>query len=382
MGKTKQATHLLLYILLLLPATIRSQEMSVSTYASEKLQDIAYKLYADYQIDCYNTTVKEVDGFAITIQKDKFKKVTHIGFKLFADELTAQYPSIAYLFIERYFLDLYLLKDESAITRQMGEDKVHLRFGNMIPKSKMQERLAILIPLASKSHSLTINSENNVNTVTCNNEKGNLFEARFPSDYQLLSGMNKKECESSFYTSLLAFTDEPTDIPAATPHALEKIGSNCYMQKGETYQIDAMNTHRYYASQDGKFKQLADINRAEQSIHNIFTLQTDKRIEANITLRLYGHKKIEFSMPLHKLLGFCKTNGCRIFAGIESADSLQVKGTAILLNSVDGYNHLLAFEVSPNVLDRPEEYAMKVNFHIFTPNHNIETLFYENKQKK
>lgn len=383
MNNIQQTKVLLLYIFILFFAGVGiSQEISANSYGSEKLRNIAERLSTDYHLDCNNNNIKEIDGLSIIIQKDLFGKITQIGFKLFPDELTGQVPSIACTFIERYLLDLYLQKDEQTIIQQMKEDKVHFGFGKTVPKNKLRTQIATLVPLLNESCSIAINTANYTHTVICKDDKDYLFEVKFPSDYQLMSGMNKKECELYFYTSLLSFSDDLTDTPNVPLPPLEKTSKNYYIQKGETYQIEAMNTHRYYDLQDGVYKQLTDTAHAEESIQNLFTLQADRRIEVDITLKLYGQKKVEFSMPLHKLLEYCRANGCKIFAGIESADTAQVKGTAILLNSTDGYNHLLAFKASPKLLERPEEHKMEINLHTFIPNHNIETLYHENKQNK
>lgn len=369
-----------LILSLLLYGSIHAQEYSPQQCIGEKVKSIAEILYTDYQIDCENSTEAEIDKMAIIIRKNASKKILHIGFKLFPNKTIDKHPSPAYNFIEYYLLNLYLLKEDSIILRQMNEDKVQILFGNKTRKQHLRKQLAEAVSALNRSSSFTIDMTGNNYTMAYADNENKVFKIHFPANHQLLSGMNKKESEQFFYTSLTSFPGAPCIEDTVDARTLEKIGENCYLQKGETYQIEAMNTNRYYTLQNGNYLQLADTLQAGRSVQNLFTMQADNRIEANVTLRLYGQKKIDFSIPLHKLLEFCRANGCKVFAGIESAGASSIKGTAILLNQAQGYSHTMSFEVDPRILNRPEAYKIKTDLYTFAPVHNIESIFFENQR--
>lgn len=369
-----------LILSLLLYGSIHAQEYSPQQCIGEKVKSIAEILYTDYQIDCENSTEVEIDKMAIIIRKNASKKILHIGFKLFPNKTIDKHPSPAYNFIEYYLLNLYLLKEDSIILRQMNEDKVQILFGNKTRKQHLRKQLAEAVSALNRSSSFTIDMTGNNYTMAYADDENKVFKIHFPANHQLLSGMNKKESEQFFYTSLTSFPGAPCIEDTVDARTLEKIGENCYLQKGETYQIEAMNTNRYYTLQNGNYLQLADTLQAGRSVQNLFTMQADNRIEANVTLRLYGQKKIDFSIPLHKLLEFCRANGCKVFAGIESAGASSIKGTAILLNQAQGYSHTMSFEVDPRILNRPEAYKIKTDLYTFAPVHNIESIFFENQR--
>lgn len=369
-----------LILSLLLYGSIHAQEYSPQQCIGEKVKSIAEILYTDYQIDCENSTEAEIDKMAIIIRKNASKKILHIGFKLFPNKTIDKHPSPAYNFIEYYLLNLYLLKEDSIILRQMNEDKVQILFGNKPRKQHLRKQLAEAVSALNRSSSFTIDMTGNNYTMAYADDENKVFKIHFPANHQLLSGMNKKESEQFFYTSLTSFPGAPCIEDTVDARTLEKIGENCYLQKGETYQIEAMNTNRYYTLQNGNYLQLADTLQAGRSVQNLFTMQADNRIEANVTLRLYGQKKIDFSIPLHKLLEFCRANGCKVFAGIESAGASSIKGTAILLNQAQGYSHTMSFEVDPRILNRPEAYKIKTDLYTFAPVHNIESIFFENQR--
>lgn len=369
-----------LILSLLLYGSIHAQEYSPQQCIGEKVKSIAEILYTDYQIDCENSTEAEIDKMAIIIRKNASKKILHIGFKLFPNKTIDKHPSPAYNFIEYYLLNLYLLKEDSIILRQMNEDKVQILFGNKTRKQHLRKQLAEAVSALNRSSSFTIDMTGNNYTMAYADDENKVFKIHFPANHQLLSGMNKKESEQFFYTSLTSFPGAPCIEDTVDARTLEKIGENCYLQKGETYQIEAMNTNRHYTLQNGNYLQLADTLQAGRSVQNLFTMQADNRIEANVTLRLYGQKKIDFSIPLHKLLEFCRANGCKVFAGIESAGASSIKGTVILLNQAQGYSHTMSFEVDPRILNRPEAYKIKTDLYTFAPVHNIESIFFENQR--
>lgn len=281
-----------LILSLLLYGSIHAQEYSPQQCIGEKVKSIAEILYTDYQIDCENSTEAEIDKMAIIIRKNASKKILHIGFKLFPNKTIDKHPSPAYNFIEYYLLNLYLLKEDSIILRQMNEDKVQILFGNKTRKQHLRKQLAEAVSALNRSSSFTIDMTGNNYTMAYADDENKVFKIHFPANHQLLSGMNKKESEQFFYTSLTSFPGAPCIEDTVDARTLEKIGENCYLQKGETYQIEAMNTNRYYTLQNGNYLQLADTLQAGRSVQNLFTMQADNRIEANVTLRLYGQKKI------------------------------------------------------------------------------------------
>lgn len=367
---------LLSVLTLLLAGNVRAQEYAPNHYIGERTNYVAKKLYTDHATDCHHSLQAEVDGHPVSIRKDRNGKVCHIGFRLFPDDTADRLSATAQRFMESYLLYLYLLKDDAAILRQLQEDKVKIRFRGTPHRVQLQKHLAESLPLSGPDRPFTVHMDESNYTVACTERGKPYFEIVFPTDHQLLSGMNKKESEQAFYEQLSAATDLPCPDEAESHTTPEKIGANCYVQRGESYQIESMNTHRYYML-DGGFKQLADTQQAAKSIHNLFTMHAGKLLEADLSLRLYGGKRIDFTIPLCRLLEFCREEGCEVFAGIEQAETDTVKGTAILLNRAQGYSHTLFFRASPQVLAHPKTHRMKADLYLFAPIHNIETLYFE-----
>lgn len=102
-----------------------------------------------------------------------------------------------YQFVERYLLELFLLRDDNAINRQLYEDKVSVRFRGERRKDVHTALLKVLSELKTNV-SLSITTDNSHYSVLWTEKDHPLLYLRFPIQYELLWGMNKKEIEHIF----------------------------------------------------------------------------------------------------------------------------------------------------------------------------------------
>lgn len=379
----KKTKRLILYLLLVLAIPTQAQERTMAHYASKKLWDMAECVYQRYQTDCQRKRLFTLQGFPVYTALDDTQRVSHIGFALFDEKLTVSHPSPIFRFVERYLLDLFLQEDNAAIAQRLHEDKVTVHSIRMTSNANLHQALSRLAERLRNTASLKLSQDEQQYTVHFQDREGNLLDKmQFPIDYQLLSGMDKIECEKRFCETLR--TNVPAAIrslPSRNPEQTERIGANLYMERGEYYQIEAMNNNRYYTLQKRQMQQACSTECPDESIQNLFTMQADPRIKAELTLRLYGGKKWVLYLPLEHLLAFCQQSGCTTFAGIEKSGDEQVQGTAILLNRTAGYSHTLAFEAPIRLLTTPDACPIKLEMYLFSPIHNIQTLFYEQQTK-
>lgn len=377
--------------MLLLMLSIAEGEAAVRKYRSQRLADIAGQLQAEYQIDCSSAKTCPIGNYTLSVVENSMREVCHIGFQLFLPVLTKQNPSPVYRFVERYLLELFLLKDSPAIRQKLQEDKVNLRFGNGKQPADIYSGLTNMLSAIKENFTLSITTDNSHYTVSWLEGKQPFCSLRFPIQYELMWGINKKETEAYFYTDLLHYLQahrQKQEALPLPPDKLPSVGGNCYVWEGEWYAIEAMNTNRYYKrrSSDGKYEPLCSLSRPEESVQNLFTLDCSQQITASVTQRLYGRKKNSFEVPLHVLLNFCRQEGCEVFAGIENCNGKEVSGTLTLLNRSLGYNHLMFFKTDYRVLEHPERYPIEIQLYAYVPTHNLHSLFSEpsntNKKEK
>ena len=370
----------ILYLLFIICFSTGAEAGTNRKYYSAKLEDIGMQLYDHYKIDCLTVQTSIIDGYTITISHNAFQEICHIGFKLFPSVLTKQNPSPVYQFVERYLLELFLLRDDNAINRQLYEDKVSVRFRGERRKDVHTALLKVLSELKTNV-SLSITTDNSHYSVLWTEKDHPLLYLRFPIQYELLWGMNKKEIESHFYPDLLISSSVVTgqeDSLSVSSENMQNIGNNRFVWNGEWYAVRSVNTNRYYEQlPDGSYSLIYSLNRPEESVRNLLVLPYDRSVTAIVNQKLYGGKNLSFEIPLIQLLNFCRQEGCEIFVGIEECDSKKIRGMMILLNRSFGYNHVMHFNAGPRMLEHPEKYKIEIQLYAYVPTHNIHSLFSE-----
>lgn len=388
--------HILLLLLLLLasalPATAESPLHIFHTapapapaFRSSCLQQLALRLEADYGLPAESVGGARIEGIPLTLEKNHRGEVIHIGFSLFTPQMQAFNPSPAYHFVERYLLQLFVEKDKWLVGQMLKEDKVKL-WARGVAVTDCHATLARILPQVAKADNLSITTDNSHFSVQWMEGDRPLFGMRFPIQYELLWGMSKKEAEAKLYQDLLHAANSPQtnhdellQLPARED-TLPSVAGNCYVQAGEWYAVEQMNTNRYFSrTADGAWQPLCSIRRAEESVQNFFTRQADARLQANVTQRLYGQKRLQFGIGLQQLIDFCRSEGCEVFFGIEKREGNRIHATAMLLNRPLGYNHLLYIKIDVRAIQQPARYLADIELYAYVPTHNLHSLYTKGK---
>lgn len=381
---TFRKAYLVVPAVLILMLLCGASHAAEGQFRSPKLRTMAERLEAGYGIDCNHGGMYEIHGIPVLVSKNRYKEISHIGFSLFSDGVMEQSPSPVYRFVERYLLELVLLKDNAAIRTGMKEDKVTLRFGEK-EVADIYGGLLRSLPLIRNNLSLTVTTDNSYYAVSWFKDGKSVFCMRFPLQYELLWGINKKDLEMLFYPDFMHYVslgtrplEQQEDMTG-----LEKANGNCYVWTGDWYGIEAMNSNRYYKKNAaGGYEPLCSSSRPDESACNLFTLQAPAAMQATVTQRMYGRKKQTFTVGLQQLLDFCRAEGCKVFAAIEKRSHNRVEGSATLLNQALGYIHVISFSMDSRMLEHPADYEMKLEIYAYVPTHNIHTLFHDDKNKQ
>lgn len=349
-------------------------------FLNKKLEGIASQLLGAYHLDCslpksYPAPTGLCPGKQLIITTNQFGVVNHIGLKLFSREMMQQNPSPVYTFVERYLLELLLLKDDARINQYLSESRVTFR---SFPLGNKRRDINLLSALAKiqPDQSIIVTTDNSWYTVSWYQNKQQFLSIRFPIQYELIWGMNKVESENLFYTDLQIFQLHKTTFPTATPGFLTPMNDSCYLAAGDFYGIESITSNQYYKKQaGGKYLPLLDAAYPLESLFNLFTVEANEKMKARVTQRMYGGKKNTMELSLNELVSFCKVSGCEAYVGIERRDANQVRGIALMVNRSLGYNHLFYFDVDLRILTSPEKYVMNIQLYGFVPIHNVNNLF-------
>lgn len=377
--------HYTRFLLLACLAAIACAASAQTTrYACSNLQQLAATLENDYGLKCDHPQTANLGRNRLVVAEDSLGRIDHIGWEIFPAHIVRENPSPVYRFVERYLLELYLCKQLPTPAQRLKEDKVTLRFPGH-EQETLRRNIDQRLPHFGTRTSLLVLTDNNYYSVSVYEAGEPQFSIRFPIRYELLWGMNKKEAENSFYTNLAHYQSVPArsnePLPPDKTEELVAEADNCFVLPGDSYIIGAMNNDCFYRrTAGGIYLPVCDTLRAEASVRNLFLLPCGEKVTASVKQRLYNRRMLEFDVPLHKLMAFCRAAGCRPYVGIETVTDEEVTGTVILMNPAYGYCHQLYFRVPTGILANLTAYKLQLELYAYVPTHNIGNLFYEREK--
>ena len=278
----------------------------------------------------------------------KDHQVSHIGLKLFDEEMRRLDKSPVLDFLERYFLQLNYPPVAMTKMRMVSDDQFRFLKGSLATVSEIR-------PTDNFSYSL----EHNTYTAHWNRAGKNLLEVSFPAEYELISGENKREAEDNIKADILR-----TVITVDTVNEASASGSY--------YILPEMTSRLYF--RNGKL--LESSLHQEQSVANMMlTTATDGNYMLALTQLSYGFKKTDFEVPLKQWITFCRNSGCQLYFGVDHVEKDgTVSGLVLAVNEQENYNHVLTVEVPMAVLAQKSG-RVEARLYPYIPTHNVKALF-------
>ena len=281
--------------------------------------------------------------------------ITHLGLNLFPQDYDYPYNAIL-RFIERFALHAKLL-DGVERKLYMSDRKVNIDISKLSPIDSLSK--------------LDVNSDGERFHVRWNN-----CVVSFPQEYNLIFGLNKKESDEEFRSSLLSYSKSfnnndskrTTRISIVTP----RDSTSYYVKEGVSYVLHEINTNQYFVkSNDSILRPIYTEKYAAESVVNLMQqIVSSQNFTLNIQQNIYGYKKATFSIPLKVFSDYCLSLGCTTYIGIEEENKNEVKAVVVYRNEFFGYNHLLYITVPRNVI-REQEGDISAKLYCYIPTHNL-----------
>lgn len=311
-------------------------------YASTELQEIGQLL--NKQILPH---VEYVDS--------ETKVITHLGLPLFRKEVEYPYNYI-FRFIERFTLYAQLLPPAEC-KLLLSDNKVKMNITQ--------------VAAVDSTMDFTIESDETTFYVSWQNCK-----MTFPKNFQLITGVNKKESDLLFYRKLMDFYQSHQEyVDKRIPIAIPSDSTSYIVEKGFCYIIHEVNSNRYYLNiGDDKRIPIYGEKYASESVVNLFQQLVNSNIDIHISQNLYNYKRENYTLPLSVFTKYCSAEGCRTYVGIEEENNEIVKAVVVYCNDFFAYNHLLYVEVDRKVL-REQKGEIKGVLYTYIPTHNLKSLF-------
>lgn len=358
-------------LLLLSPASGWSAE---PVFSASLLQKMASALHLEVpdSLSAGSTMQAEWNGYPLTICKNRYGEIDHIGLELFPHAEAMPEETAVFRFLERYLLEL-LLPGEISMQRKLQSDAVEIaKTSACFPKN-----LSIPYKRLQQAASFSMAREENTCRARWEDEAGQiLLEMRFPARYDLIWGCRKDEAEQLLYRHLTS----PLPIPAAPreevdPETLRRGEGYPWIRGGATYLNDGISSDTYYEKQpDGQFSLLCDSAYAACSFANLMLVpDSSGRYDLDLRLVCADEDEVCFSIPLERWKNYARAEGCRAYFGLEQDADGQLVATVLLANEALGYNHLLHVSIGKETIARRKG-ILRATLHAYVPVHNVSRI--------
>jgi len=320
---------------------------------------------------------QRVSTLPLLVEYDNAGAVSHLGVAVFSEEVKEMVGKPVCDFQERLFLEVFLQGDEAKARKLLGEYKVdypdsNFGFGSFYSFWENSLRFA------SQANEYGL-IKDSLTWRSVWSDSMRAFSLHFPSNFDLILGMDKKEAEIWLATQLQNYRNESPAIstPLVETGPLEQLNRSVYVKRGKNQFVHSMNGNLYFSPDEATctFRLLYDPKFVGESISNLFN-RPDFRaegLELQIKQLTYGGESQSFKMRLSDFQHFM-SDDFEVFTGIEKSTADTVEFTVMYKSKWYNCFHLLHVQTSPqHLFDKSE--ALKANLSAFIPNHNITNLY-------
>jgi hypothetical protein len=283
--------------------------------------------------------------------------------------------SPAYTFAKRYFAELLSKQTKQEQLNLLSEDMLILKINGRDWKES-RIALASILPEINADTPLSIReSEKEFQFIWLVNEDRQTVEFRFPKQYNLILGKDKKELTQSFQSDLEAFQWEgAVKIIPREGNTTDSL-NGVYADLGDIYMIPQMKSGQYIQRKGDRQDFVLNERMGIESLLNLFTNADvmNRKNELNVNVRGYNTNDT-FDYTLDRLCAYMKAQNCTAYVGLETEDDKEYTGTVFYVNRELMYKHLVYFRFPKTAFMREQE---KVNIKVYPyiPINNIADLY-------
>ncbi len=301
-------------------------------------------------------------------------QVSHIGLALFSSEIKHMIDDDICRFVERFFLDLMIKKDNERIKDKLNEFEISLTLnGQKIGEGGFQSFPDILPVMTTSADFVLKDMGGRADAVW--NCDGKVLRFSFPLYRELIRGTDKKESDMELYDILLNAVSESQcyHMPLDKPDKVTLSEEGLYVSKGEAGLLPSLQSDRYYILNNGEYIPLFSKEFPIHSMNNLFLTfrhGLDKTLQ--ITHRQYGHLTPVVTIPIHNFLACFHGNyKTTCYTGYNKNGELET--TVVLKHNSLNYIHILRAHITKEDLFGPSP-VLKADFYSNIPQHYINTL--------
>lgn len=309
-------------------------------------------------------------GHELVAYRNKTGMVTHLGLKLFPDEVRADFARVEVLdFLERYYLEV-ISEHGTSYENKLVDDKVFFRRGKLSDFLKIgyKNRFAINYNKGSYYEARWWNKDNQL-----------IIDMIFPARIDILTGLSQEEMQENFRDllndSILPPTSR-TDTSDVIP-----TDNGLLTTRAKTYYLKSFTNQKYYSP--NSMQPVFDTVYVEQSAANLMQGIVGRDYLLTIEQAMYGFQTKKYTIRLNQWLTYCAKNHLETFFAVEEVRKDGIKALLITRNEPLGYNHVMSIIFPKDFITKPQT-ALKAKLNIFVPTNNVKNLFsrYDTKNRR
>ena len=370
-------------ILVLLACLLCIRSLEAQNFATRQLEYLAGMLKCSLPQRAGSFDCPQVTALPLTVEYNKKGAVSHLGIKLFSGSTkTNSLTKPLYDFQERLFLEVFLQGDETKARQLLKEYKVQcMDRSSMLGAGTFFKSLEESLRLtARKDVTFRMTTDSLQWTGSWETPDAGNFILRFPANYDLISGLDKKELEIWFAGQLQNFKGElPPVSPVSIKIAdLEQLRQTVYVKRGDELFVRDMNANRYF-----EFRTIYDRKYPEESVANLFNFpdpQRSKGLDLQIKQVAYSGESQSYRIKLSNLQCFASED-YDTYTGVEKCTVDDIEFSVVFKSKWYNHSLLLYVQTTPKALFEKTG-ALQATLYTFIPNQNIKNLYKEHIQKQ
>ena len=367
-----------------------SLSLSAQNYKADRLRKAVeatgLQVVADSLLPERTISLTARDGRTICLRTDPMGAIEHVGVPLFNDVMRFLQPSPVYDFLEFAVLNWKY----KANPNQLYLSKVIFKNGSW--ETLLKEKLI-------ECECSIENREDKLYIVTWKRENREVAAIGIPIEYELLNNDTRRNMERAFVKDLSEYRPSIVrrDSAIVNENDLSIYGTEgLFVIPGKSYIIDLLNQNVYYKlitineTVDTMIRNKpvrmsmeavlpVVVNEQEfpaESFANLMMSDAASIPDATINLdfHLSNYHRMQLTMPLSQLKGFCRQQGCGLFFACDGVQKEVIRGVMFASNLPKGYNHLFSLQI-PKEQIASSTPTVKADVYLYIPPVDKEKLF-------
>ncbi len=319
-----------------------------------------------------------VKGKSIVIRYNAKQEIAHLGVSLFSDMTKEMLDKTICNFLERFLLELSVVKSPADIQRRLTVENVSLKLNNEAFGSTRFNSIATVLKNMEMPADFSYRNEGLFITATWKYGTKQTLTLRFPASRELIEGKDKKESDDEWSDRLGATPEQTAGSPAPEPITEDRLepmhGGAVWMRRGEVYGVQPLTSASYYQKVQQRFVPLYHKDYPAYSLKNLFQIpQSSEKVELQVTHRKYGHFTPRFVIRLSDFLTLFNDDFVTYSAATQNKEGKWV-ATVVFYHRYLNYVHMLRITTTADALFA-QPIVLNADFYSNIPQHYMKNMF-------